>query len=140
MGKFFSNLKSIKINNIVLILILLLLFIIFKYCTYCLIFYEHNVPTSTLWNCEVTTTKKVLNSGFIIGNSKIERLSRDKLVKIRQLVKELKENVKNLEQKANVSNRFTIDGKTYAENSLDSEGKEILSQILTIIYGYNYHI
>ena len=89
-----------------------------------------------MWNTAITVHVKVLNNGNLIygySNEK-EKLEEDTLKEIRQLVSQLKEKVKELKQDNSATDRFTINNKTYAVNSLDSEGKEIILKIRNIIY------
>lgn len=133
------NKKSLKyIMLIVIFIIVVIAFIIYKYSNYCLIYYVENEPTSkaTVWNTAVTVRVKVLNNGTLIdgyGNEK-EKLEEDKLKEIRQLVSQLKEKVKGLEENNTAADKFTINNKTYSVNLLDSEGKKTILQIRNIVY------
>ena len=123
---------------IIIAIILIVIFSIYKYNTYCLIYYVENEPPAgtTVWNTAITVHVKVLNNGNLIygySNEK-EKLEEDTLKEIRQLVSQLKEKVKELKQDNSATDRFTINNKTYAVNSLDSEGKEIILKIRNIIY------
>lgn len=136
MNKNTPNKKLLK--KIILIIILIVLFSIYKYNTYCLIYYVENEPPAgtTTWNAAVTKRIKVLNNGTLIYFNDFEKkkLEEDELKEIRQLVSQLKEKVKELEQDNSATDRFTINNKTYAVNSLDSEGEEIILKIRNIIY------
>lgn len=136
MSKNVSNRKIKILILIIMTIVLIVIFSIYKYNTYCLIYYVENEPPAgtTIWNTALTVRVKVLNNGTLIYNNEKDKLEEDELKEIRQLVSQLKEKVKELKQDNSAVNRFTINNRTYAVNSLDSEGREIILQIRNIVY------
>ncbi len=135
-----EKIKNNLLKYIIIFIVVIIGIVVFTmYYNLCpLISYvENDIPAGEMvWNTAVTVDIKVLNNGTLLygyGNEK-GKLEKEDLQELKQLVAQLKEKVKGLEENRTASYRFTINFKTYAIGSLDSEGQKIISQIKEIIY------
>ncbi len=121
--------KSIMVFLIVAIIVLIITSIYFvrKYCLETWIFYGANNPISMSdvlrYNITVTRT------GTIIGNNKKEKLTKNELKELKELVK-LMENSNILDPDYDPYNGLYINGKEYV---IDEHNSDAYNKILKII-------